>query len=104
MLQQPGRPSHCRLTDPSCPVCELDALRALRACASARSAGLGMDHGCMRVVMSRARKHAYPSPWPGKTRAACRTQPFGGPRTRVDRLERMSFSVAISRWADVRVT
>lgn len=58
----------------------------------------------MRVVMSRARKHAYPSPWPGKTRAACRTQPFGGPRTRVDRLERMSFSVAISRWADVRVT
>lgn len=56
------------------------------------------------LYVPHTRKHSYPSPWPGKTRAACRTQPLTGPRTRVDRLERMSSSVAISRWADVRVT
>ena len=71
--------SHCRLTDPSSPVCELDALPALRACASARSAGArdGSWMYRMRCCMSHTRKHSYPSPWPGKTRGGLSHAAFG---------------------------
>ena len=56
----------------------------------------------MRYV-SPARKH-LPVALAWETRAALSHAAFSRPRTRVDRLERMSISVAISRWADVRVT
>lgn len=87
---------------PSSPVCELDALRV--ACMRERSflPGWIMDACCWMDVCP-ARKHSYPSPWPGRPeRHVARS--FSRPCTRVDRLEQMSISVAISRWADVRVT
>lgn len=67
---------------------------------------LGMDHGCTVCGVVCPTRANTPTRRPGLGRpgAACRTRPLAGPRTRVDRLERMSFSVAISRWADVRVT
>lgn len=81
---------------PSSPVCELDALRV--ACMRERSFSLDAV-----LDVCPARKHSYPSPWPGRPeRLVARS--FSRPCTRVDRLERMSISVAISRWADVRVT
>lgn len=87
---------------PSSPVCELDALRVARMHARALVLA-GMDHGCLLLDVCAARKHSYPSRWPGRPeRHVARS--FSRPCTRVDRLERMSISVAISRWADVRVT
>lgn len=71
---------------------------ALCACASARS---DWD-GCVMDVCP-ARKH-LPVALAWETRAALSHAASSRPRTRVDRLERMSFSVAISRWAGVRVT
>lgn len=90
--------SHCRLTDPSSPVCELDASHCF-VCMRERSF---CWNGCVMDVCP-ARKH-LPVALAWETRAALSHAASSRPRTRVDRLERMSFSVAISRWAGVRVT
>jgi len=97
--QQPGRPYHCRLTDPSSPSACANSMRCVRCCVHARALVL---LGWMRYVCP-ARKH-LPVALAWETRGALSHAAFSDLAPALTASSECHLSVAISRWADVRVT